>query len=284
MRAPRRNVRQTRPRAGSKRRANMLSSLFPRASEVPYKSATSHSRANKSRNCGRVRAHKKTNGPPVQLRGPFVSTVKETARVLAGSPSRALAAAARLTSRSAAGGLAATVAVATLRAMALLLAAGFRSAAAGLGATARLGSANRLSGARGGRGAGRFAAARSAAARLAAAVTMATLHAAALLRAAARGRGAAARLARRGGAARGLGSTTRGLTTTAAAKNARCAFEALVRTNRPATSNAGNKIRDFMTRTPKQKLEGIPVIRCRASQLPLAHCSAIIQAGWAATS
>jgi hypothetical protein len=62
-----------------------------------------------------------------------------------------------------------------------------------------------------------------------------------------------------------------------------CAFEALVTTNRPATSNAGNKIRDFMTRTPKQKLEGFPVILCRASQLPLAHCSAVIQAGWTTT-
>ena len=30
--------------------------------------------------------------------------------------------------------------------------------------------------------------------------------------------------------------------------------------NRPATSNADIAIRDFMTRTPKQKLEGFPVI------------------------
>jgi hypothetical protein len=61
-----------------------------------------------------------------------------------------------------------------------------------------------------------------------------------------------------------------------------CAFEA-VTTNRPATNSAGNKMRDFMTRTPKQKLEGFPSIRCRASQMPLAHCSAVIQAGWTAT-
>ena len=61
-----------------------------------------------------------------------------------------------------------------------------------------------------------------------------------------------------------------------------CAFEA-VTMNRPATNSAGNKIRDFMTRTPKQKLEGFPWILCRASQLPLAHCSAVIQAGCATT-
>ena len=156
----------------------------------------------------------KTNGPPVQRRGPFVLTVKETARLLAGAPQRGLAAAAaRLTNRGAAARFAAAVVmVALVTAAALLAAARGRGAARGFNwsSTSRGSGAGRSGSAAGSSG----AAAGGAAARLAAmpivvAMLVATVMAAAVRAAA--GRSAAARFG--SSAARGGGSTTRGLAT-----------------------------------------------------------------------